>query len=167
MKIWPDKTSNRLIVAAPKSKIPEVKKLIDLLDTEKPQDVAIRVITLKNVSAEDLVKALRLPKAEQPLVIQVGFRIMFQQAHIPGAEYIGPGSEATAIQQLHARVQSLPRDRFVVLYCGCCPWERCPNVKAAAQELVTMGFKNMKVLYIANNFGADWADKGYPVARAE
>ena len=56
VRIWPDKVSNRLIVAAPKSKLPEVKRLIDLLDTEKPQDVAIRIIPLKNVSSEDLVK---------------------------------------------------------------------------------------------------------------
>lgn len=56
IRIWPDKVSNRLIVAAPKAKLPEIKRLIDLLDTEKPQDVAIRVIQLKNVSADDLVK---------------------------------------------------------------------------------------------------------------
>ena len=56
VRIWPDKTSNRLIVAAPKSKLPEIKRLVDLLDTEKPQDVSIRVLPLKNVSAEDLVK---------------------------------------------------------------------------------------------------------------
>jgi len=58
VRIWPDKTSNRLIVAAPKSKLPEVKRLIDLLDTEKPQDVTIRVLQLKNVSAEDVVREL-------------------------------------------------------------------------------------------------------------
>ena len=57
-RFWPDKTSNRLIVAAPKSRLPEVEKLIDMLDTEKPQDVSIRVIPLKNVNAEDLVKEL-------------------------------------------------------------------------------------------------------------
>ena len=27
------------------------------------------------------------------------------------------------------------------------------------------GFKNLKVVYLANNFGADWADKGYPVTK--
>ena len=54
--IWPDKTSNRLIVAAAKSKMPEIQKLIDVLDTDKPRDVAIRVLPLKNVSAGDLVK---------------------------------------------------------------------------------------------------------------
>src|SRR5207244_3999901 len=58
VRIWPDKVSNRLIVAAPKAKMPEVKKLVDLLDTEKPQDVSIRVIQLKNATAEDLVKDL-------------------------------------------------------------------------------------------------------------
>jgi general secretion pathway protein D len=58
VRIWPDKVSNRIIVAAPKAKHPEVEKLIDLLDTAKPQDVSIRVIALKNVSAEDLVRDL-------------------------------------------------------------------------------------------------------------
>jgi type II secretion system protein D len=58
VRIWPDKISNRLIVAAQKSKMPEVKRLIDLLDSEKPRDVAIRVIQLKHVSAEDLVRDL-------------------------------------------------------------------------------------------------------------
>jgi len=56
IRIWPDKTSNRLIVAAPKLKLPEIQRLIEVLDTEKPQDVSIRVLPLKNVSAEDLVK---------------------------------------------------------------------------------------------------------------
>ena len=56
VRIWPDKVSNRLIVAAQKAKFAEVKRLIDLLDTEKPQDVTIRVLALKNVSAEDLVR---------------------------------------------------------------------------------------------------------------
>lgn len=58
VKIWPDKGSNRLIVTAPKSKIPEIKKLIEILDTAKPQDVAIRVIPLKNVNATDLVREI-------------------------------------------------------------------------------------------------------------
>jgi hypothetical protein len=28
-----------------------------------------------------------------------------------------------------------------------------------------MGFTNVKVLYLADNFGADWADKGFPVEK--
>ncbi|MEO8428207.1 MAG: secretin N-terminal domain-containing protein, partial [Verrucomicrobiota bacterium] len=58
VKLWPDKTSNRLIVAAPKSKLPEILKLIEILDVDKPEDVGVRVIPLKNVNAEDLVKEI-------------------------------------------------------------------------------------------------------------
>jgi type II secretion system protein D len=58
IRLWPDKTANRVVVAAPKSKLAEVRRLIDLLDTEKPQDVSVRVIPLKNVSAEDLVREI-------------------------------------------------------------------------------------------------------------
>jgi len=30
-----------------------------------------------------------------------------------------------------------------------------------------MGFTNVKVLYISNNFGTDWVSKGYPVAKGD
>lgn len=56
VKIWPDKTSNQLIVSAPKSKMGEIRSLLEILDREKVEDVALRVIPLQNVSAEDLVK---------------------------------------------------------------------------------------------------------------
>jgi type II secretion system protein D len=58
VRIWPDKTANRLIVAAPKSKMTEIQRLIETLDTEKPRDVSIRVISLRKVGAEDLVKEI-------------------------------------------------------------------------------------------------------------
>lgn len=58
IKIWPDRIANQLIVSAPKSKMAEVKELLATLDSEKPQDVSIRVIPLKNVSAEDFVREM-------------------------------------------------------------------------------------------------------------
>ncbi len=58
IRIWPDKTSNRLIVSTPQSRLPEVQKLLDLLDSEKPQDVMPRVIALKHMTAVDLVKEI-------------------------------------------------------------------------------------------------------------
>jgi type II secretion system protein D len=58
VRLWPDKSSNRLIISAPKSKLPEVLRLIDILDTGKTEDVALRVIPLKNVNAADLAKEL-------------------------------------------------------------------------------------------------------------
>jgi hypothetical protein len=119
------------------------------------------------ISPADLAKALKQPAAARPLVIQVGFKIMYQQAHIPGAEYIGPGNDASAIAQLRKRVDPLKRDAFIVLYCGCCPWEHCPNVRPAAELLTSMGFTNFKVLRIADNFGADWVQQGYPTVKGQ
>ena len=58
VRIWPDKTANRLVISAPKSRVSEVLRLIDILDTAKPQDVALRIIPLKNVNALDLVKEI-------------------------------------------------------------------------------------------------------------
>ena len=52
---------------------------------------------------------------------------------------------------------------YIVLYCGCCPWGRCPNVGPAYKLLLDMGFTRVKVLYLADNFGADWVNKGFPV----
>jgi general secretion pathway protein D len=58
VRIWPDKLSNRLVVSAPKSRMVEVQRLIEVLDTDKPQDVAVRVIPLKNVTAVDFVREI-------------------------------------------------------------------------------------------------------------
>lgn len=104
---------------------------------------------------------------QKPLLLQVGSHMLFLQAHIPGSEYAGPAANDAGVHQLRKRVESLPRDTFIVLYCGCCPWDHCPNVKPADDTLYAMGFKNVRVLYIADNFGTNWVDKGYPTAKGE
>ena len=118
------------------------------------------------INPAELVKALQTG-SQKPLMIQVGSHVLYSQAHIPGSEYIGPAASATGIEQLRKRVASLPKNTYIVLYCGCCPWDHCPNVKPAADALQALGFTNVKVLYIANNFGTDWVDKGYPVAKGD
>lgn len=120
----------------------------------------------ERVSPEDLVKTIRAGK-ETPLIIQVGSHVFYQQAHIPGSEYIGPAASEAGLKQLRTRVDALPRTKSIVLYCGCCPWSHCPNVKPAFDALQAMGFTKVKVLYIADNFGANWVDKGYPTAKGE
>lgn len=117
------------------------------------------------IQPAELNKILQGPAKERPLIIQVGFRILYEQAHIPGSEYVGAASSAPGLKELHQRVQALPRNRFIVLYCGCCPWSHCPNVQPADKELQSMGFRNARVLFIESNFGADWVDKGYPVSK--
>jgi len=100
-------------------------------------------------------------------MLHVGFHVLFAQAHIPGSEYVGPASSEFGIQQLRKRAQSLAHTKLIILYCGCCPWGHCPNLKPADDALHAMGFTNVKVLYIPDNFGTDWVDKGYPVTKGE
>ena len=128
---------------------------------------ASAIPTAQLIDPEDLVKILRTAGSEKPLMIQVGSHVLFAQAHIPGSEYFGPASSESGVQQLRKRVESLPRAKSIVLYCGCCPWGHCPNLKPADDALQAMGFTNVKVLYISDNFGANWVDKGYPVAKGD
>lgn len=119
------------------------------------------------IQPEELAKILQSPKAEKPLLIHVGFHVLYLQGHIPGSEYFGPGSDPAAIQKLRARVESLPRNKFIVIYCGCCPWNHCPNMKPADDALHAMGFTNVKALYLAENIATSWRDKGYPTVTGD
>lgn len=121
---------------------------------------------LPRITTEELVKMLK-SSGEKPAMFQVGFHTLYAQAHIPGSEYTSAASTDVGLKQLQARAEALPRNKFIVLYCGCCPWNHCPNVKPAYEKLRVMGFSNLKVLYIADNFGTDWVDKGYPVAKGD
>jgi len=128
---------------------------------------ASSIPTSQLIQADQLNRLLQAHDPDKPLILQVGSRVMFAQAHIPGSEYVGAASQDAGAQQLRTRVVQLPRKTFIVLYCGCCPWNRCPNVGPAYSLLTGMGFTRVKVLYIADNFGADWVNKGYPVASGQ
>lgn len=119
------------------------------------------------MNPEELVRTLRAATGEKPLILNVGPSMLYMQAHIPGSEYIGPGSSAQGLASLRDRVKALPHNTQIVLYCGCCPWDHCPNVAPAYNELHKLGFMRVKVLYIPNNLGADWVYKGYPTIRGQ
>ena len=116
------------------------------------------------ISPEALVKILQ-SQGSKPLIFNLGPRLMYDQGHIPGAEYLGPGADPQVLRQLHERARKLPRNSSILIYCGCCAWIYCPNVNPAYRELSSMGFTNVKVLKIDHNFGTDWMDKKYPSVR--
>lgn len=118
------------------------------------------------ITADNFAKELAAAK-QKPVILNIGPRSMFSQAHIPGAEYMGAGSSEAGQQKLKDRVKALPKNAAIVLYCGCCPWGHCPNVHPAYQLLHSLGYTNVKVIYITSDFGSDWVSKGYPVARGE
>jgi len=132
-----------------------------------PSSSALSIPQGQLIQPEDLVRILKSSEKEKPVLLHVGSRIMFSQVHIPGSEYSGPGSTQAGIQSLENTVSALPKNRSIILYCGCCPWGRCPNVGPAYKRLHELGFTNVKVLYLANNFGDDWVNKGYPAVQGK
>ena len=119
------------------------------------------------MQAAELVKLLKASAADRPVVFQVGSFVMFQQAHIPNSGFAGPTSQPNGLILLKKLAAPLKKDQLIVIYCGCCPWGRCPNIGPAYKQLRDLGFTNVKALYLANNFGDDWVSKGYPVERGE
>ncbi len=117
----------------------------------------------ERITPAELASLLRSPAAGRPAMFHVGFRVLFVQSHIPGSRYAGPGRDEQGLELLRKATASLAKDKLVVLYCGCCPWEKCPNMEPAWKALVAAGFTHVKVLYIPRNFGADWVQPGYPV----
>ncbi len=119
------------------------------------------------LEAQQLANSVSDPGESKPLVLYFGPAVLFRREHVPGAKLIGPLSEPDGPKNLQKEVRNLGRDTEIVLYCGCCPWNVCPNVRPAFQVLQDMGFKKVKVLYLPNNFRQNWVNKGFPVQREQ
>lgn len=118
-------------------------------------------IALKDrIQPKELAAALQ--KDAGPLVLSVGPRTFFEQAHILGAEFAGAASTDAGLKALRERMTNVGKDRWIVVYCGCCPWDRCPNIRPAFNTLHSMGFTHVQALELPQNFGTDWVSKGYP-----
>jgi hypothetical protein len=100
-----------------------------------------------------------------PLVIHVGFPVLYRASHITGSKFAGPGSKSEGIDDLKKAVAGQPRIREIILYCGCCPWDKCPNIRPAFAALQDLGFMNVKVMMVPTDLKTDWIDKGYPTER--
>lgn len=107
-----------------------------------------------------LVKALE--SAQPPVILCAGFPPLYRSRRIPHAIWAGPGSKAEGIALLKKAAAGLPKDADIVVYCGCCPMDRCPNIRPAYRALRGMGFRHVRVLNIPTNMHVDWFDKGYP-----
>ena len=119
----------------------------------------------QTVQPADLVKELANPNGA-PTVICVGFRRLYSAAHIQGAQYHGTAGNDEGLKELTAWAAEIPRSTNLVIYCGCCPMERCPNIRPAFKALQELGFKNLRVLLLQQDFATDWVDKGFPYGKA-
>lgn len=103
--------------------------------------------------------------AAKPTVVCTAPAFMFRTAHIPGAVFHGPASSPEGLASLKAWAEPLPRGTDIVIYCGCCPLNVCPNLRPAYATLKGLGFTRVRVLLLAENFKIDWVDRGYPYER--
>lgn len=116
----------------------------------------------ENWTKEQLMEPFVLAEVLQfnkqvPLIISVG-----PGAVIPNSVAVGPGQEANNIEKLKKELSAINRDSAVVIYCGCCPFANCPNVRPAIALLKDLNFTNYKLLNLTHNVKTDWLDKGYP-----
>ena len=107
----------------------------------QPADLAQSLINNKNI----------------PLIYCVGPGVV-----IPHSIDIGMTDKPENIQKLKDSLKKVNRDANIVIYCGCCPFARCPNVRPAIALLKEMKFTNYHLLNLPHNIRTDWISKGYP-----
>jgi thiosulfate/3-mercaptopyruvate sulfurtransferase len=115
--------------------------------------------TTQLLSPADLAKTLSDPKAKQPIVFCIG-----PGAMIKGSVDIGPAKDSANLNLFKQKLSQIPKDTWIVIYCGCCPFEHCPNIRPAFALLNEMKFSNQKLLNLEHNLRVDWINKGYPVS---
>ena len=110
------------------------------------------------VEPAGLAAEINHPSAHPPLVISVG-----PSGLIKGSVEAGPAKEGANLDKLRALLTKEDRNREVIIYCGCCPFDRCPNVRPAFRLLTEMKFNHARLLNLSHNIKTDWIDHGYPV----
>jgi len=119
----------------------------------------------QTVQAAEFAQELAEKSATPPTIVYVGFHTLFAGGHIPGAVFHGSASSDQGLAELKKWADTLPRTANLVIYCGCCPFEKCPNTRPAFAALNGMGFKKLRVLILPTSFVKDWVEKGYPIQK--
>ena len=112
----------------------------------------------KLLAPAKLAEIIKDPKATKPLLLNVGPTPL-----IKGAKYIGAAEDPTNKERLKATIKDLPKNKEIVLYCGCCKLEDCWNIHEADKIMTSMGFTNFKIPNMPEDFSVDWHQKGYPM----
>jgi thiosulfate/3-mercaptopyruvate sulfurtransferase len=105
----------------------------------------------------DLASIINNPAAKKPIIFSVG-----PGALIRGSLDIGAVHEQVNLEKFKQALSGLKKDSYIVIYCGCCPFVRCPNIRPAFTLLNEMKFTNARLLNLENNIKTDWVSKGYP-----
>jgi hypothetical protein len=103
-------------------------------------------------------------RAGRVRVFHVGPAISFHH-HVPSSVRVGDARTEQGYAALCTELRKAAADVDVVLYCGCCPVDHCPNVRPASRAITEVKRARTWVLRLPTNFDRDWVDKGYPVER--
>lgn len=112
-------------------------------------------------TVEPAVLDKELSSNSKPTVVCVAPHFLYEGGHIPGASFHGPASTPQGLGDLKKWASTIPKSTNLVVYCGCCPLTRCPNLRPAFETLHALGFSHLRVLLLPTNFYTDWASKGY------
>jgi len=102
----------------------------------------------------------RLTRGERPRIWNIG-----SMGNILGATGIGPLQTVDGIRRLND-LEAQPgfsKTDPLIIYCGCCPLETCPNILPALYILNQRGYTQVKVLNLPNNIDEDWKSIGGPM----
>lgn len=110
------------------------------------------------IAPNELANNLNNSEAKHPLIISVG-----EAGLIKNAIQIGSMTESENIVKLKSLLNKTEKDKEIIVYCGCCPFEHCPNIRPAFEVLNDLKFTKHKLLNLPDNLKADWIDKGYPM----
>ena len=111
------------------------------------------------VKPSDLANTLKANES-LPTIFSVG-----PGAVIPHSIEIGMVNDEKNLANFREQLSKLPKSANIIVYCGCCPFEHCPNVRPAIAQLHQLKFKNYQLLNLPHNLKSDWIDKGYPTTK--
>jgi hypothetical protein len=117
------------------------------------------------IEPDSLKALLAHRKKGEMLIIHTGPSALYKKGHIPGSVSVGEVGDSAGAATLKEKLAHTPPEKEIVLYCGCCPWPKCPNIRPAYAMAREMGLKKVKVLDIPNSFRIDWEKKGLPVEK--
>lgn len=107
---------------------------------------------------KELADKINANAKDKPILFNVG-----PMDNIKTAVAVGRATSVTGIEKIKSSLAWENKTRAVVVYCGCCSYASCPNIKPAYDAVIAAGFKNAKVLELPVGIREDWVAKGYPM----
>src|SRR6516225_7817874 len=72
----------------------------------------------------ELAARISHPSGNPPLIISVG-----PSGLIRGSVETGPTQKSQNLDSLKTLLEKQDRGKEIIIYCGCCPFQHCPNIR--------------------------------------